>query len=494
MKLLPAVLLLASTAALAEAVPRTWRILDDGTHCVGTQILRVRDDGRIAPTAEPQAPMSPRVVTGRVWFPASCDGKPLEFWQYWGENLQAATERFVERVRLVGGDEKRAASAADKTLRTAMAARAGASPTEARVPLVMFTGEAGEHSLLAEFLASHGFAVATVAYQGTFTPEFAVSAAELETQVQDLQRVLSALRERPFVDPERYALVCHAIGSTSCALLAMRDARAAAFVSLEGGFPSRFEQDLARRSPFFDVAALRIPVLVLYAPHANIDPRQLDVYRFARQLRVHLPLTSEYHVLTFGAIEPLEPGLLGKEMPRSAETLEVAASVLERFLRAELLRDAETQAQLRVAPPAPEGVLGVWEWIEAADARVTVSDFQRLALTGGVAAIRSYCERIACAQLVDPETFRRIAPWLTYQEPALAAQAFDFARLRAEVFPRSARAQYALALAAHDRKETGLFEEASARTLELLPTDDDPTLDAATRERMRAEIGGRRSP
>src|SRR5262245_36079418 len=57
--------------------------------------------------------------------------------------------------------------------------------------------------------------------------------------------------------------------------------------------------------------------------------------------------------------------------------------------------------------------------------------------------------------------FYRIAPRLNYQEPSLAAQAFDFARLPAEVFPRSARAQYALALPAHDRKETGLFEEAS---------------------------------
>ena len=104
-------------------------------------------------------------------------------------------------------------------------------------------------------------------------------------------------------------------------------------------------------------------------------------------------------------------------------------------------------------------------------------------LLGGMGAARCLPYTLCPCQVAD-----------LAQEPALAAQAFDFARLRAEVFPRSARAQYALALAAHDRKETGLFEEASARTLELLPTDDDPTLDAATRERMRAEIGGRRSP
>jgi hypothetical protein len=166
--------------------------------------------------------------------------------------------------------------------------------------------------------------------------------------------------------------------------------------------------------------------------------------------------------------------------------------VIERFLRAELLHDAQAQSQLRAAPAAPDGVLGAWEWIDAVDARVTVADFQRLALTGGVAAIRDYCTRIDCAQLVDPETFRRIAPWLTYQEPTLAAQAFDFARLRAEIFPRSARAQYALALAAHDRKEAALFEEANARTLAPLPSDGDPTLDDATRTRMREELERRR--
>ncbi len=492
MRLLGAMLSLCWVAALAADPPREWRSLDNGTQCVGTQALAVTDQGRLAPVADPSAPARPRVVTGRLWFPAACEGKPLQFWQYWGPTEEAAAREFVKRVRGVGGDEKLAASAAAKTLRTAMAAREGAAPRNTKAPLVLLTGEAGDHALIAEFLASHGFAVASVAYQGTFVPEFAVSAAEIETQVQDLQRVLSALAERSFVDAQRVGLVCHAIGSTSCALLAMRDARAAAFVSLEGGFPSQFEQDLARRSPFFDVAALRVPMLVLHAPHPSIDPRQLDVYRFSRQLRVHLPQTAEYHVLTFGAIEPLEPGFLGKAMPHSAESFRVATNVVERFLRAELLRNVEARAQLREAPAAPEGVLGAWEWVEGVEARVTVADFQRLALTGGVAAIRGYCERIACADLVDPETFRRIGPWLAYQEPALAAQAFDFARLRAEVFPRSARAQYALALAAHDRKDVDLFARASQRVLELLSTDTDPTLDAATRERMRTEIERRR--
>lgn len=484
-------LLAAST--LAAQPPREWRSLDNGPQCVGTQALSVTDPGRLAPTAETTAPARPRVVTGRVWFPAACDGKPLEFWQYWGANEATAAREFVKRARGVGGDEKLAESAAAKTLRTTMAAREGASAGRTRVPLVLMTGEAGDHALLAEFLASHGFAVATVGYQGTFTPEFAVSNAEIETQVQDLQRVLSALRERSFLDADRYTLACHAIGSTSCALLAMRDARVAAFVSLEGGFPSQFEQDLARRSPFFDIAALRIPMLVLHAPHPNIDPRQLDVYRFARQLRVHLPQTSEYRVLTFGAIEPLEPGFLGEPMPQGAATLRIAANVLQRFLRAEMLQDAQAREQLRSAPAGSEGLIGAWEWREASDARVTVADFQRLALTGGVAAIRSYCARIACAQLVDPETFRRIGPWLSYQDAPLAAQGFDFARLRAEVFPRSARAQYALALAAHERKDHGMFMRASQQALELLATDPDPTLDASTRERMRAELERRRT-
>jgi hypothetical protein len=106
-----------------------------------------------------------------------------------------------------------------------------------------------------------------------------------------------------------------------------------------------------------------------------------------------------------------------------------------------------------------------------------------------VDAIRTYCQRIGCTAIVDPETFRRVAAWLPNQEDTkLASQVVEFARLRADIFPSSARARAALAIAAHERSERALFEQASKEALQLMESDPDPGFDAAARERVRAEL------
>jgi hypothetical protein len=126
------------------------------------------------------------------------------------------------------------------------------------------------------------------------------------------------------------------------------------------------------------------------------------------------------------------------------------------------------------------------------DARAATADLQRRLQADGVAGLRDYCRAIDCPRVADSVTFRRVAAWLPYASEELSAQTLEFAKLRAETFPQSARAHASLALLAHDSGDQPLFERESARAIELLPLD--PELDAATRERIRDQLERRRRP
>jgi hypothetical protein len=468
----------------------SWQLLRTGDQCITTRSLEVSDPGRVSPSVDASATPQPRRIDARIWYPdPRCSGDQVRFWAYWADTVDGARTKLLERVRALGGDVAAAQRAANATLHTPMAARVSRVLRASQNPVVLIPGEAGEHAPLAEALASHGFVVATLPYQGTFIPEYVAGGADLETQAQDLQRVIGELGALGLGNPTRVGLVCHAISSTACAMLAMRDPRIAALASWEGGLPSSFEQDLLRRSPYFELAALHAPMLVIHAPHPNIDVKLLDPYRFAPQLRMQLPHTSEHHLLVYGLLEELAPGLLKKDVRRAGEALAWAADTLRKFLQAELKNDAAARAALASRPEAAGEIIGEWLLVPASSARVGTLDFQRRLLADGVAGVRAYCREIDCARLVDPETFRRLYAWLSYQPPPLGSERLEFATLRAEIFPKSARARVTLALAARDLGAKALFERERAVAVELLSSDPDPSLDAAARDNLRKLLG-----
>lgn len=491
MKALVAWLLILSGNSAAAAA--SWPGFSYGESCVGTTSLEVMDQGRAAPSAALNgAQHGARTIGGRLWYPAGCEKNPVPFWRYWGTDRQTAASQFLRAVRELHGNEATAQAAIAKAFDLPVRAQATGAARKNRVPIMLIPGSAGAQGLLAEFLASHNLVVATVEYQGTFLPEYAAGLPDLESQVQDLQRVVAALAERADVDANRIGLVCHAISSSACALLAMRDARVATLASWEGGLPSPFEQDLIRRSAYFDVAALRTPLLALHAPHPNINPALLDTFRFAPQVRVRLPQTTEHYLLSYGALESFAPGILGEPKPRAHETLLLAAETLQRFLQA-TLRGAKFSRESVTAPDKATDLLTDWQWRPGNPARVTLADLQRLVRARGVDGLRSYCAELACGQIADPEAFRRLAGWLSFQEPALAEQRLSLLQLRVELFPTSARAHAALALAAHDRGDWVVFDRESTAALELLKNDPDTNFDAAARNNLRADLERRRA-
>jgi hypothetical protein len=128
-------------------------------------------------------------------------------------------------VQLAKGltEEKRRQLFAEKT-----AAFQNAAPLAQRFPLIVLgQGLYYESPLslltLAEYLASQGYVVATCPLLGTYFRLVNLTAADLETEVRDMEFVISQTRLLPFVDKDRMGLVGYDLGGMAGLLLAMRN-------------------------------------------------------------------------------------------------------------------------------------------------------------------------------------------------------------------------------------------------------------------------------
>lgn len=89
--------------------------------------------------------------------------------------------------------------------------------------------------VLSEYLASWGYVVVTCPLKGTQYRLVNLNAVDLETITRDLEFVLGQVLLEPYVDPDHVGVIGYDIGGMAGMTLAMRNPRAAAFVSLDAG-------------------------------------------------------------------------------------------------------------------------------------------------------------------------------------------------------------------------------------------------------------------
>ena len=180
-----------------------------------------------------------------VWYPADPGGTPVTLGDYTAdEEWPRATPMFAVR---------------------------DARPVRGRYPVVLIAQgnqqDAAAQAVLAEYLASSGFIVATtpspmIATPMTGTDEVATFA---EKQADDLDRALEAVRGVRGAATTELAVIGHSFGARAALLFAMRRGhRLAALVSLDGGIGTATAVDVFRSARSFDPAADLPPILHLY--------------------------------------------------------------------------------------------------------------------------------------------------------------------------------------------------------------------------------------
>jgi dienelactone hydrolase len=124
-------------------------------------------------------------------------------------------------------------------------------------------GDVIDQVVLCEHLASHGLVVATTPSPTLETPlesEEQVGALA-ERQASDLLAAAAIVADRLPADLRRIGIVGHSFGARAALLIAMREPRVEALVSLDGGIGTATGVESFRAAPSFDAEVTLPPLL-----------------------------------------------------------------------------------------------------------------------------------------------------------------------------------------------------------------------------------------
>jgi dienelactone hydrolase len=256
---------------LAAAASPLLGAVAPGNHAVAFRVLGRRDAAR-----------RDRPVQIALWLPAAEPGSkaPLAFRDYFALSL-------TEKELTPAADEARAKAeagwksflaergvpeeTADRWLSAPMLARPDAVPARGRFPLVLVAQGNGQSAMdqavLAEVLASHGYAVATCPSPMNVSgpmQDASEIAARAEEQAADLAFVLRQLQRDPHADAARIAVVGHSFGARGALLFAMQESAVRCLVSLDGGIGTALGRDSMEGSRLFKTSGLGVPLLHAY--------------------------------------------------------------------------------------------------------------------------------------------------------------------------------------------------------------------------------------
>jgi dienelactone hydrolase len=498
--------LLVSFAAHAQDTVPAGRLgLDAGEHSVGFQWLDETDGSRLITNEKGDA--FPRPIRIYLWYPASRGASPLLFRRY----AELASDD-VWSKQLVG--EMRDALAfshgalarsldprnLEALLQRPVLANENAKPLRGPFPVILIgTGIYYESPLaffaLAEYLAGHGFVVATTPLVGTTSPFVKVEADDLETQVRDLELVLQRVRRLGFVSPERLGVLGFDMGGMAGVILAMRNRDVDAFVSLDSGILYRHSSGLPASSPSYDVLALRVPWLHVTETQRAAPPPGSDAPSlFERAVHANRYLMTidgiGHEDFTSYALIPNRRAMFAywpASTEQNAARHKLVAEHVLTFFSANLRDDTESKASLARDLAKPVGFK--LEHREAAAPTITYSALVQDLVTGkGDEAVREL-RRLAAVDphhaLLEEELLWRIqlslgASW------GLAKEALPLIEYTAELYPESQRALGTLATAYFRLGDRSHAQAVLGRYLERYP-DDKGAQEMLEQVRSRAE-------
>lgn len=272
-----------------------------------------------------------------VWYPSADTGRRMVFRDYLG----AATDGLVDFLKNTGIGTP----PVDCFVNSPLRAIANGQPLNGSFPLVLLAHgnqqDAADQAILAEFLASHGFVVASTPSPMLRSPmERQSQLAEFaEMQAADLRAAVTTVATAVRADTLRLYLVSHSFGARSALLIAMQDPRVAAIVSLDGGIGTATGITELRAAPSFRADA-RVPA-VLHV-YEELDAVMKPDFTFLRGLRADTVVLEQaaamrhVHFTTYGFAAAVFPEI-AKVTRASAETAfevrRIAVGVL-RFLQA----------------------------------------------------------------------------------------------------------------------------------------------------------------
>ncbi|MFW6202180.1 MAG: hypothetical protein ACOC8B_06360, partial [Gemmatimonadota bacterium] len=257
-----------------------WTALSPGEYDTGFRRVWTLDVTRVwprSPALDSLGGTIARPVRVDVWYPARCgDAGRMPVRDY--VEIDPPDSRYDDMVsvlhawddysyRGLAGDS----AGFERLMAAPTAACRDASPAGGRFPLVVYSAgwfnRSPDNTILAEFLASHGFVVAAVPQlnPGLWTYDFRSDPASIENQIRDLEVALSRLIGAADVDRRRIAAMGYSTGGDVALLLQGRNPHVDAVVGLDASWTIGSVDDVLS-SPYFGPERNRAPILALRRP------------------------------------------------------------------------------------------------------------------------------------------------------------------------------------------------------------------------------------
>lgn len=478
-----------------------WDALRPGPFAVGFRTIYrfdlTRTWRRTRPYAHPFAPdLNGRPIRVSVWYPAMLNGnsRQMRYEDYLKTGKEkefADLDKILEaRDRLIAG-----LSVPPDRLRDLMATRMNAfndaPPAAGRYPLVLHFGGLDDAStinlfVLAEFLASHGYVVATVPLLGPTnerTPQTRTP-ADIERTITDLEFAWSILRKEPNIDETKLGVTGHSLGGIEALLFGMRNMNVSAVVGLDGTYGFAGDSvKLLTSFPDYAPPRMRAALLDLRRPDGD-QGSTLDLgaeHAFHYSDRYFITLKGMHHsdFTSFAMVAEKfhlgnSPGYVDKfgwTRETGYQGYQVVCAIVLDFFNEKLKGDSSSAQRLIADVTSATG--GVFKHEAGLPAPPSASDFAALISTQGLDAATAIVDRyrrdVPDEHIVDQDVLNSMGYTLIGEQQFSAA--IGVLRLVTYAYPNSANAQDSLADAYIAAGQKDLARQALQKALKLLPAD-----------------------
>jgi len=284
-----------------------WPGLEPGSYPVGFRVVHTVDVTR----ARGENPT--RVIHISIWYPAAGTGRGAEVtWKNYfqsavneadlsGSGRAQSRDRHLNEAREAALEAGADASRFDALLDEATLARHDVRPAEGSFPLVIFVPGFGaqpfQNTVACEYLASHGFVVASFPSEGQISREMTHDDAGVEAQVGDIAFAIREVQKLMNTDADHVGVVGYSWGGLTATFAAMQGVDINALVAIDPTLLVRKGHENARGYKGYDPASLSIPFMAMIADAKEWKERDLT---FLDELSGIKPVLLRFHDFKHG--------------------------------------------------------------------------------------------------------------------------------------------------------------------------------------------------
>ncbi len=395
-----------ASPSLVQAATSLWGDLQPGAYQVGFRTIEKYDNSRsYRPKSdyygEPLPGERARPIQVCYWYPAQEDASASAMvlseyvfpspddYEFFAFVSAIQRQALGSLAGMTGMDRNALLDAISIDVRAVR----DAPMAEGKFPLIIYhpdlMGGIVGNAVLCEYLASHGYVVASSHNVGAAVLNVATDLADIETLVRDREMAMSYMRELDIVDPDALGLLGCGFGGLIAQAMQSRCFEVDAIAIMDDWYLKAEHAELVADCPLLNINRIDKPAMRLYgASDTAIDRSVVDSWRYSSRYFMpvaDLPPNGFTIFPTLSTI--LATGLEAPPEISHPEYDKVCKNV-EVFFRAHLKHDGRAKEVMPAAggemvivegeatPPTPDQFLGIINSRGAAEAEKVFKQFE----------------------------------------------------------------------------------------------------------------------